>query len=143
MLNFDYQKEPLRDILFVDVKSFYATVECAARKLDPLTTMLVVMSTADNTGKGLILASSPAAKERLGISNVTRANNLPNHPDLWQVPPRMNLYIQENVKFNQLLKEYVAEEDHLVYSIDESLMDVTASMNLFFPDTGLSRQEKR
>ena len=143
MLNFDYQKEPLRDILFVDVKSLYATVECAARKLDPLTTMLVVMSTADNTGKGLILASSPAAKERLGISNVTRANNLPNHPDLWQVPPRMNLYIQENVKFNQLLKEYVAEEDHLVYSIDESLMDVTASMNLFFPDTGLSRQEKR
>lgn len=143
MLNFDYQEEPLRDILFVDVKSFYATVECAARKLDPLTTMLVVMSTADNTGKGLILASSPAAKERLGISNVTRANNLPNHPDLWQVPPRMNLYIQENVKFNQLLKEYVAEEDHLVYSIDESLMDVTASMNLFFPDTGLSRQEKR
>ena len=118
-------------------------MECAARKLDPLTTMLVVMSTADNTGKGLILASSPAAKERLGISNVTRANNLPNHPDLWQVPPRMNLYIQENVKFNQLLKEYVAEEDHLVYSIDESLMDVTASMNLFFPDTGLSRQEKR
>ena len=143
MLNFDYQEEPLRDILFVDVKSFYATVECAARKLDPLTTMLVVMSTADNTGKGLILASSPAAKERLGISNVTRANNLPNHPDLWQVPPRMNLYSQENVKFNQLLKEYVAEEDHLVYSIDESLMDVTASMNLFFPDTGLSRQEKR
>lgn len=143
MLNFDYQEEPLRDILFVDVKSFYATVECAARKLDPLTTMLVVMSTADNTGKGLILASSPAAKERLGISNVTRANNLPNHPDLWQVPPRMNLYIQENVKFNQLLKEYVAEEEHLVYSIDESLMDVTASMNLFFPDTGLSRQEKR
>lgn len=72
MLNFDYEKEPLRDILFVDVKSFYATVECAVRGLDPLTTMLVVMSTADNTGKGLILASSPAAKERLGISNVTR-----------------------------------------------------------------------
>lgn len=143
MLNFDYQQEPLRDILFVDVKSFYATVECAARGLDPLTTMLVVMSTADNTGKGLILASSPAAKERLGISNVTRANNLPNHPDLWQVPPRMNLYIQENVKFNHLLKEYVAEEDHLVYSIDESLMDVTDSMQLFFPDKGLSRQEKR
>lgn len=143
MLNFDYEKEPLRDILFVDVKSFYATVECAVRGLDPLTTMLVVMSTADNTGKGLILASSPAAKERLGISNVTRANNLPSHPDLWQVPPRMNLYIQENVKFNQLLKEYVAEEDHLVYSIDESLIDVTDSMQLFFPDTGLSRQEKR
>lgn len=143
MLNFDYQQEPLRDILFVDVKSFYATVECAARGLDPLTTMLVVMSTADNTGKGLILASSPAAKERLGISNVTRANNLPNHPDLWQVPPRMNLYIQENAKFNHLLKEYVAEEDHLVYSIDESLMDVTDSMQLFFPDKGLSRQEKR
>ena len=143
MLNFDYQKEPLRDILFLDVKSFYATVECAARDLDPLTTMLVVMSTTDNTGKGLILASSPMAKAKLGISNVTRANHLPNHPDLLQVTPRMNLYIQENKKFNALLKEYVAAEDHLVYSIDESLIDVTDSMKLFFPDSGLSRSEKR
>ncbi len=140
---FDYQSEPLRDILFIDVKSFYASVECALRGWDPLTTMLVVMSTADNTGNGLILASSPMAKAKLGITNVTRADNLPNHPKLKKVPPRMNLYIKENVKFNNIFREYVADEDLLIYSIDESILDVTASMNLFFPDPTLDRSQKR
>ena len=35
---FDYTKEPSRDILCIDCKSFYAAVECAERHLDPLTT---------------------------------------------------------------------------------------------------------
>lgn len=140
---FDYATEPVRDILFIDVKSFYATVECALRGLDPLTTLLVVMSTADNTGNGLILASSPMAKKTLGITNVTRADNLPTHPDLIKVSPRMNLYIQENVKFNAIFRNYVADEDLLIYSIDESILDVTASLNLFFPDSTLSRSQKR
>lgn len=50
--NFDYRKEDVQDILFIDVKSFYATVECVMRGLDPLTTRLVVMSSEDNTGNG-------------------------------------------------------------------------------------------
>lgn len=63
---FDYTKEPSRDILCIDCKSFYASVECAERHLDPLTTKLVVMSypsgKTDERGSGLILAASPAAK---------------------------------------------------------------------------------
>ncbi|MDT2756988.1 Y-family DNA polymerase [Enterococcus asini] len=143
MANFDYSLEPKRDILFIDVKSFYASVECAMRGYDPLTTMLVVMSTSDNTGNGLILASSPMAKKVLGISNVTRANNLPNHPDLIKVPPRMNLYVHENMKINRIFKKYVADEDWLPYSIDESVIDVTASLNLFVPDPDLNHRQKR
>lgn len=139
----DYSKEPLHDILFIDVKSFYATVECAMRGWDPMETMLVVVSTADNTGEGLILASSPKAKEVLGISNVTRPDNLPNHPDLRIVPPRMSLYIKENLKLNDIFREYVANEDLLIYSIDESILDVSRSLNLFYPDPHLSRYEKR
>lgn len=143
MTGFDYAQEPLRDILFIDVKSFYATVECALHGWDPLETMLVVMSHSDNTGNGLILASSPKAKEVLDISNVTRADNLPDHPDLKKVPPRMSLYIKENMKLNKLFKRYVATEDLLIYSIDESILDVTASLELFFPDPQLSRSQKR
>ena len=143
MVVFDYEKEPLRDILFIDVKSFYATVECSLRGWDPLETMLVVMSHTDNTGNGLILASSPKAKEVLGISNVTRADNLPNHPQLKKVPPRMSLYIKENMKLNEIFKRYVATEDLLIYSIDESILDVTASLNLLFPDPQLTRSQKR
>ena len=37
MGRFNYEEEPLRDILFIDVKSFYASVECVQRGLDPLT----------------------------------------------------------------------------------------------------------
>lgn len=143
MDNFDYSKEPLRDILFIDVRSFYASVECHSRGLDPMTTMLVVMSTADNTGNGLVLASSPTAKKVLGITNVTRANNLPNHPDLIIANPRMNLYVKVNQKINNIFRNYVADEDLHIYSIDESILDVTSSLNLFFPSREMNRQEKR
>lgn len=53
-MKFDYSKEPRRDVLCIDVKSFYASVECVERGLDPLKTMLIVMSGADNAG-GLCL----------------------------------------------------------------------------------------
>ncbi|EOI08273.1 hypothetical protein UCM_03108 [Enterococcus faecalis EnGen0243] len=56
-LTFDYTKEPSRDVLCIDVKSFYASVECVERGLDPLKTMLVVMSNSENSG-GLVLAAS-------------------------------------------------------------------------------------
>lgn len=41
---FDYSKEPISDIAFIDMKSFYASVECVARGLHPLRTSLCVMS---------------------------------------------------------------------------------------------------
>lgn len=129
----DYSKEPLNDYFLIDMKSFYASCECVARGLDPLKTMLVVMSQADNTGGGLILASSPMAKEKLGISNVSRPRDLP-HPypkDLVIAPPRMNLYIQRNLEINNIFRQYVAEEDLLEYSIDESILKVTKSLKLF------------
>ena len=80
-LTFDYTKEPSRDVFCIDVKSFYASVECVERGLDPLKTMLVVMSNSENSG-GLVLAASPMAKKVLGISNVTRKNEVPDHPNL-------------------------------------------------------------
>lgn len=127
---FDYDKESRRTIFCIDVKSFYASVECVAREYDPMEKMLVVMSHAENSG-GLVLASSPKAKEILGITNVTRKYDVPDHPELTIVPPRMNVYIKENMKINEIYKEYVAEEDLHIYSIDESFLDVTASWKLF------------
>ena len=61
---FDYSREPKSDIAFVDMKSFYASVECVKRGLHPLKTSLCVMSRADNS-TGLILASSPMFKKIL------------------------------------------------------------------------------
>ena len=69
---FDYSLEPKSDIAFVDMKSFYASVECVDRGLHPLKTSLCVMSRADNSA-GLILASSPMFKKVFGKSNVGRS----------------------------------------------------------------------
>lgn len=131
---FDYEKEPSRDILCIDCKSFYASVECIERGLHPLKTMLVVMSNADNAG-GLVLASSPLAKKELGISNVTRKEDLPDHKDLLIVPPRMRLYMKKNAEINQIYKSFVANEDHHVFSVDESFLDVTSSLSYFHCET--------
>ena len=55
---FVYEKEPSRDILCIDCKSFYASVECVEKDLDPLTTKLVVMyypsDSTETRGSGLI-----------------------------------------------------------------------------------------
>lgn len=140
-MKFDYAKEPSRDVLCIDCKSFYASVECVERGLHPLKTMLVVMSNADNAG-GLVLAASPLAKKELGISNVTRKEELPDHKDLLIVPPRMRLYIKKNFEINQIYKSFVANEDHHVFSVDESFLDVTDSLNYFKCNTAYELTRK-
>ena len=47
--------------LCIDLKSFYASVECVERKLDPLTTNLVVADES-RTEQTIVLAVSPALK---------------------------------------------------------------------------------
>ncbi|EIR3865811.1 type VI secretion protein ImpB, partial [Enterococcus faecium] len=141
----DYSKEPVNDYFLIDMKSFYASVECIERNLDPLTTELVVMSRSDNTGSGLILASSPEAKKRYGITNVSRPRDLPQPfpKTLHVVPPRMNLYIKRNMQVNNIFRRYVADEDLLIYSIDESILKVTRSLNLFTTEGTRSQRRKK
>ena len=130
----DSSEEPRGIFLVIDNKSFYATVECTMRGLDPLTTPLVVMSEAENTNGGLVLASSPMAKKLYGISNVNRQRDLPRDNHLIVVPPRMNTYIEKNIEVNNIYREFVADEDLLPYSIDESILDITHSWKLFGDD---------
>ncbi|MEO1768249.1 DNA polymerase V [Enterococcus sp. 665A] len=105
------------------------------------------MSTADNTS-GLILASSPKAKEILGISNVARKWDLPSEYEnpavrnLIVAPPRMRYYISENLKIQNVVRNYAANDDIMWYSIDEGVVDLTASLNYFVPDQSMSRAKK-
>lgn len=130
-MEMDYSNEPNGVFALIDNKSFYATVECSMRRLDPLTTPLVVMSEAHNTGSGLIMAASPMAKKIFHIKNVSRGRDLPRDPRIIVVPPRMNLYIEKNLAVNKIFNEYVAPEDILPYSIDESILNLTHSWRLF------------
>lgn len=136
-LKFDYNKEPSRDILCIDCKSFYASCEAVMRGLDPLTTKLVVMSypsdSVNKRGSGLILASSPAAKKAYGITNVSRARDLPYPypPDLKIASPRMKLYMEMHQKINNIYREFVDDSNIEVYSVDETFLDVTGSLRYF------------
>ncbi|MDH6364479.1 DNA polymerase V [Enterococcus sp. PF1-24] len=134
VLNFDYSKEPSRDILCIDCRSFYASVE---RGLHPLKAKLVVLSyppdSESERGSGLILASSPAAKAAYDISNVSRARDLPfPYPeDLIIAEPRMKVYMQKNMEINNIYRRFCDENNFHVYSVDESFLDVTGALKLF------------
>ncbi len=125
-----YKGEPVREVFCMDSKSFYASVECVELGLDPITTLLVVMS-GDRNDAGLILAASPMAKKVLGISNVSRGFEVPDHPDLIIVPPRMTLYMQYHMEILTIFRQYMADEDIHTYSIDEQFGDLTHSWRLF------------
>jgi len=127
----NYDREPHGVFFMIDNKSFYASVESVTRNKDPLESVLVVMSEADNTNGGLILASSPRAKEIFGITNVSRCRDLPDDKRLTVVPPRMNLYIKKNLAINKIFLQFVADEDCYPYSIDESILDMSKSWRLF------------
>lgn len=127
----DYSNEPHGVFFLIDNKSFYASVECAQRGLDPLEAPVVVLSEQENTNGGLILAASPVAKKMYGISNVSRQRDLPKDDDLLIVPPRMNLYIEKNLEINEIFRHYTQGIDCVPYSIDETILDLTYSWQLF------------
>ena len=122
-----YANEPRRAVMVIDSKSFYASVESVDLGLNPLKSLLVVMSQQENTNGGLVLAASPQAKKILGVSNVMRQRDVPRDPRLAIVQPRMNYYIQKNKQINDIYRQFVADEDLHIYSIDESILDLTDS----------------
>lgn len=129
--SYNYKYEKQRVFFMIDSKSFYASVESVELGLNPLRSILVVMSEQANTNGGLVLAASPMAKKNLGASNIMRQRDLPRDKKLIIVHPRMNLYIQENLRINSIYREYTTEEKLLAYSIDESLLDVTDTWAFF------------
>ena len=109
--------------LCIDLKSFYASVECVERGLDPLTTNLAVAD-PERTEKTICLAISPSMKA-LGIRNRCRVFEIPKNVEYIMATPRMKLYMDYSVKIYGIYLKYVSKEDIHVYSIDESFFDVT------------------
>ncbi|MEJ6400830.1 excinuclease ABC subunit A [Nicoliella sp. Es01] len=127
----DYSKEPHGVFMVIDNKSFYASVESIKLGLNPMKSILVVLSENDNTNGGLILATSPMAKKLYHLKNVDRKRDLPDDSRMIIVPPRMNLYIEKNLAVNNVFRNFAADADVFPYSIDESIIDMTKSWHLF------------
>lgn len=117
-----------RHILSIDLKSFFASVECIDRKLDPYKTPLVV---CDPTRDGAItLAVTPYLKQ-FGIKGRCRIYEIPKNIKIIKVPPRMKLYQQKSKEVIKIYLEYVAQEDLHIYSIDECFLDITNYLKLY------------
>ncbi|MFA6624410.1 MAG: damage repair protein [Bacilli bacterium] len=114
-----------RDILAIDLKSFYASVECIDRGLDPFLTPLVVADESRGDGT-IVLAASPYIKQKYGVKSRCRLFEVPKDiPDLIIARPSMQRYLDISAKINSIYMDFVSEEDLFVYSIDESFLDVS------------------
>lgn len=120
-----------RNILCIDLKSFFASVECAKRGLDPFTTPLVVADIEKGNGT-ITLAVTPYLKS-LGVPSRGRVYEIPYklRKKIIFAKPRMKLYLEASKEIIGIYLDYVSEEDMHIYSIDEVFLDVTDYLKLY------------
>ena len=119
----------MKAYLCIDLKTFFASVECVERKLDPFAVNLVVAD--PSRGKGaLCLAVSPKMKEQ-GVHNRCRIFELPDNISYITAMPRMNLYMQYSADIYGIYLKYISREDIHVYSIDEAFLDVSEYLQMY------------
>ena len=140
----------------VDLKSFYASVECIERGLDSMDTNLVVADIS-RTAKTICLAVSPSLKEfkvpgrprlfevesiikkinasKTGkkksyiYSELKKDNTL--KVDYIIAKPKMALYIDYSNKIYEIYLKYFSKEDIYVYSVDEVFIDLTPYIKIY------------
>ena len=118
-----------KSFICIDLKSFYASVECVERGLDPFKTNLVVADPTRSQST-ICLAITPAMK-KLGVKNRCRIHEIPAGIEYITAMPRMQLYIDYSARIYSIYLRYISKEDIHVYSIDECFMDVTNYLSLY------------
>jgi len=118
-----------RTYLCIDLKSFYASVECVERGLDPMITNLVVAD-PERSDKTICLAITPSMKA-LGIKNRCRIFEIPKNVEYIIAPPRMQKYIDYSAEIYAIYLRYFSKEDIHVYSIDETFLDITHYLSTY------------
>jgi DNA polymerase V len=117
-------------IAVIDLKSFYASCECACRHLDIFKTPLVCCDPY-RSSSSVVMSATPYLKKKYGIPNVCRRRDLPYVPGMIYAVPRMSYYLQMSAKVVSIFLDYVAEEDLHVYSVDESFLNLAPYLNLY------------
>ncbi len=126
----DYSVYPRNDVLCIDMRSFYASVEAVKLGLDPMTALLAVVGDVSRPGS-IVLAASPALKKKYGINNVSRFFELPKDPELHIVQANMADYLHVSVQIVKLMNQFAPKEAIHPYSIDEVWITVNGLEKLF------------
>ena len=113
----------------IDLKSFYASVECVERGLDPFKVNLVVADPTRGNGS-VCLAITPAMKA-LGIKNRCRVYEIPKNVKYITAMPQMRKYMKVSAEIYSVYLNYISPDDIYVYSIDECFIDVTDYCRLY------------
>ncbi|MBQ8425472.1 MAG: DNA repair protein [Clostridia bacterium] len=113
----------------IDMKSFFASVECSERGLNPMTDNLVVAD-EERTEATICLAVSPAMKT-LGVKNRCRLFEIPKDIEYVIAKPRMKKYIEYAANIYEIYLKYIDKADIHTYSIDECFIDVTDYLKLY------------
>lgn len=121
-----------RQILCIDLKGFFASVECALRGLDPYKTPLIVADQGRGGGS-VVLAITPYLKAR-GMKTRCRLHEIDTPSDLIIAKPRMREYLHASKEVIKIYLSYVSHEDLHIYSIDEAFLDLTHYMRLYNTD---------
>lgn len=128
-----------RSYFCIDMKTFYASVECADRGLNPFETNLVVADLS--RGKNaLCLAVSPRMKAQ-GVKNRCRLSDIPACIRYEVAPPRMQRYVDCAADIYALYLRYFSPADIHVYSIDESFIDATPYLGVYKKTPGQLARE--
>ncbi|MBE2985947.1 DNA repair protein [Campylobacter sp. RM12920] len=122
----------MKTYIVIDLKSFYASVECVELGLDPFKTNLVVADTSRGDGT-VCLAVTPYMKAQ-GVKNRCRLYEIPKNIKYTTVAPRMQYYIDYAAKIYGIYLKYIAKEDIYVYSIDEAFMDISEYIKFYSLD---------
>lgn len=118
-----------RNIAVIDMKAFYAFVECVERNLNPFTTPLVVCDPTRGDGT-IVLSVSPFLKEQ-GVPSRCRRRDLPKIDGLILAQPRMSLYVKKSAEIISIVLDYIAEDDIHIYSIDEFFVNLTPYLKTY------------
>ena len=126
----NYSQFPRKNILCVDMKSFYAFVSAVSMGLNPLTCYLAVVGNTERQGS-VVLAASPALKKDFGIKTGSKLFEKPENPRIHIVNPQMKLFIRVSTEITKLFYRFVPEKCVHTFSIDESFVDVKSKFTFF------------
>lgn len=129
-MDIDYSKIPRYNVIFVDMKSFFASIEAVERNLNPLKTLLVVVGDRNRSGS-VVLASTPAMKAKFGIKTGSRLYEVPKIRGIQIVEARMGFYLQKSIEITKILTRFAPWDSIQQYSIDEAAIYIGNSERLF------------
>lgn len=113
----------------IDLKCFYASVECVERGLDPFKANLVVADPARGRG-AICLAISPSLKN-LGVRNRCRLYEIPSWISYITALPQMRKYMEYSSAIYRHYLDFLSADDIYVYSIDECFINLSPYLVMY------------